>query len=379
MTRKEADHPLTTTIQLKLLPTKEQRQLINKTMDTYIATVNDIVADFRAMDKTDKRTTKDVAADLPSCLKNQCIKDAKSIFRKYRKACRKADKWNKKHPDEPKSASCSILKKPASIWNNQNYTVGKDRIGFPVFLNGKSSRIQVRAIVPTGQLEQLNALKKGTLRITPKGGKLTAQIAVEHPEPEVSGNGVMGVDLGLKIPAVCSTDTGKVRFVGNGRKNKYLRRKFRSDRKRLGKAKKLNAIRKSRNKEQRIMRDIDHKISREIVNFAIDNHVAVIRMERLAGIRATARTSRKNEKNLHTWSFYRLARYIEYKAALAGIRVEYVNPAYTSQVCPVCGRRNHARDRKYTCSCGFHGHRDIVGAVNIRNAVPVADGNSLPA
>lgn len=379
MTGKELENPLTTTIQLKLLPTREQRTLIHRTMDAYIVTVNDIVADFRAMDKTDKRTSKDVAAVLPSCLKNQCIKDAKSIFRKYRKACQKAAAWNKRYPDEPKTATCPVLRKQASIWNNQNYTIEADRIGFPVFHGGKSTKIWVRVIIPSEQMELLSARKNGTLRITPKGDKLIAQIAIEHPEPEPSGKGVMGVDLGLKIPAVCVTDAGKVRFVGNGRKNKYLRRKFRSDRKRLGKSKKLNAIRKRRNKEQRIMRDIDHKISREIVNFAVDNHVAVIRMEQLAGICATARTSRKNKKNLHTWSFYRLAHYIEYKAAIAGIRMEYVNPAYTSQICPVCGRKNHAKDRKYVCSCGFHGHRDLVGAVNIRNAVPVADGNSLPA
>lgn len=379
MTYNGLDTSVTTTIQLKLLPTKEQRQLISTTMNTYIATVNGIVADFRTMDKTDKRTSKDVAAVIPSCLKNQCIKDAKSIFKKYKKVCREVDKWNNKHPNEPKSATCPILRKPASIWNNQNYSIEEDRIGFPVFQNGKSTKIYVRAIIPSELLDLLNTLKKGTLRITPKGDKLIAQIAVEHQEAEASGNGAMGVDLGLKVPAVCVTDTGKVRFSGNGRKNKYLKRKFRSDRKRLGKAKKLNAIRKSRNKEQRIMRDIDHKISREIVNFAKDNHVAVIRMEQLANIRATARTSRKNEKNLHTWSFYRLAHYIEYKAALAGICVEYVNPAYTSQICPVCGKKNHAKDRKYICSCGFHGHRDIVGAVNIRNAVPVTDGNSLSA
>jgi len=44
MTKKDPDISLTTTIQLKLLPTKEQRQLTDTTMDTYIATVNDIVA-----------------------------------------------------------------------------------------------------------------------------------------------------------------------------------------------------------------------------------------------------------------------------------------------------------------------------------------------
>lgn len=369
-----------TTMQLKLLPTKEYRQLIQNAMNDYIATVNNIVADFRAQDKTDKRTSKDIKAELPSCLKNQAISDAKSIFKKYKKACREADRWNKKHPDEePKEATCPVLRKPACIWNNQNYSISAGEIAFPVWIHGKSTKIHVKASIPEEHLETLKNCKKGTLRLTPKGNKLIAQISMENEPINNEFVGIMGVDLGLKIPAVCVTDTGKVRFLGNGRKNKYLKRKFRADRKRLGKAKKLNAIRKSRNKEQRIMRDIDHKISREIVNFAKDNHIAVIRMEQLTNIRAAARTSRKNEKNLHTWSFYRLAQYIEYKAALAGIHVEYVNPAYTSQICPVCGKHNHAKDRKYQCSCGFHGHRDIVGAVNIRNTAPVADGNSLSA
>ncbi|WP_245692560.1 transposase [Sporomusa acidovorans] len=95
-------------------------------------------------------------------------------------------------------------------------------------------------------------------------------------------------------------------------------------------------------------------------------------------MRQTARTSRKNEKNLHNWSFYRLATFIEYKAIQAGIKVEYVNPQYTSQKCPVCGALNKASDRKYTCGCGFRGHRDRVGALNIISA-PVIDGNSLSA
>ena len=48
------------------------------------------------------------------------------------------------------------------------------------------------------------------------------------------------------------------------------------------------------------MKDQDHKISRQIVNFAIENNVSIIRLENLTNIRNTARTSRKNEKNLHT-------------------------------------------------------------------------------
>ncbi|WP_028596826.1 RNA-guided endonuclease TnpB family protein, partial [Paenibacillus assamensis] len=112
--------------------------------------------------------------------------------------------------------------------------------------------------------------------------------------------------------------------------------------------------------------------------FAVENKVSVIRLEQLANIRQTTRTSRKNEKNLHTWSFYRLSSYIEYKANLAGIKVEYVNPAYTSQICPKCSEKNKAIDRRYMCACGFKKHRDVVGAMNIRYA-PVVGGNSQSA
>ncbi|MGG3998178.1 transposase, partial [Aneurinibacillus thermoaerophilus] len=220
--------------------------------------------------------------------------------------------------------------------------------------------------------------KLGTLRITQKSGKWIAQISVTIPTGEGTGLKVMGVDLGLKVPAVAVTDDEKVRFFGNGRQNKYMKRKFRSVRKALGKKKKLNAIRKLDDKEQRWMKDQDHKVSRAIVDFAKENKISIIRLERLANIRQTARTSRKNEKNLHSWSFYRLSQFIEYKAKLVGIKVEYVNPAYTSQTCPQCSVRNKAQDRKYKCECGFEKHRDVVGAMNIRYA-PVIDGNSQSA
>ncbi|RXM74990.1 RNA-guided endonuclease TnpB family protein, partial [Clostridium tetani] len=124
-----------------------------------------------------------------------------------------------------------------------------------------------------------------------------------------------------------------VKFFGNGRQNKYIKRKYRSLRKKLGKAKKINKIKSINDKEQRYMKDQDHKISRGIVNFAIQNNISVIRLEKLTNIRNTAKTNRKNEKNLHTWSFYRLAQYIEYKALLEGIKIEYVNPCNTSKQC----------------------------------------------
>lgn len=41
----------------------------------------------------------------------------------------------------------------------------------------------------------------------------------------------------------------------------------------------MNAIRKLDDKEQRWMKDKDHKVSREIVHFAVENKASVIRLE----------------------------------------------------------------------------------------------------
>ncbi|MCS4193465.1 transposase [Salinibacter ruber] len=68
---------------------------------------------------------------------------------------------------------------------------------------------------------------------------------------------------------------------------------------------------------------------------------------------------------------------IEYKARLVGITVERIDEAHTSQECPQCGHRKKPSGREYTCSeCSFHGHRDVVGAANIRRKYVGSDGQT---
>ena len=355
----------TLTVKIKIQPSKEQEQLLIKSSKEYIKVINELVAEMVEDKKSTGKTSKDVKASLNSAVKNQAIKDAKSIF---------ATKVKK-----TKYKIIPVLKKPVIVWNNQNYSIGEGFISFPIIVNNKSTRIKIKGLIDD-YAKKLLFSKLGTLRITKKSNKWVAQIAVtlQIDEKGNVNNKVMGVDVGLKIPAVAVIEGGKTRFFGNGRENKYNKRKFRSKRKKLGKVKKLNAVEKLNDKEQRWMKDKDHKVSREIVQFAKSNNVSIIRLEKLTNIRNTAKTSRKNEKNLHTWSFYRLAQFIEYKANLEGIKVEYVDPKYTSQKCPICSELNHAKDRKYSCKCGFKGHRDVVGALNIINAT-VIDGKSLSA
>ncbi len=362
------------TVKFKIILRKEQVKLIESISKEYIYTVNNIVSSILQSEERIELSSKNVLANMPSAVKNQAIRDAKSICTKYKKAVKANSKLS---TDKQKTINVPTLRKPVCIWNNQNYSLKDGILSFPVMLDGKSKRIQTRTIMTDYQLKQLKG-HLGALRITKKGTKYMAQISVEKASSVVKGDAVMGVDLGLKVPAVAVVNLGKTNFFGNGRENKYIKRKHRAKRKKLGKTKRLKAIKNLDDKEQRWMKNKDHKISRQIINFAVKNNVSVIRLEKLTNIRNTARTSRKNEKNLHTWSFYRLSQFIEYKARLEGIAIEYVDPKYTSQICPKCGTQNKAKDRKYNCSCGYHTHRDRVGAMNIINA-PVVDGKSLSA
>lgn len=356
---------------IKLYPGHHLRSLIMRAMHLYCDTVNNLVTAAAAGEDISSYSSKTVNAELPSAVKNQCIRDARSIVRKYYKTCHQAVLQNRasaKRGKNPwaKAPKLPVLRRPVYYVNNQNFKLYENRIDVPFVENEKCKRFSIKIKMTDRQKQILSDVKCGTMRIVLKNHKLLAQITYEYTEAALRSDGsVMGVDLGIKCPAVSYCSDGSVKFYGNGRKNRYMRRHFRYLRKRLQKKKKMKAVRRIGNKEQRVMRDIDHKISHDIVSEAIRRNVRVIKLEQLQNVRQATRTSRKNNSSLHSWSFYRLAQYIEYKARRAGIKVVYVNPSYTSQRCPICGKHNHASDRTYVCECGFHGHRDIVGAYNI--------------
>ncbi|GED33491.1 transposase [Brevibacillus centrosporus] len=347
------------TVKIRFFP--EDPKILRQLGKEYVRVVNQLTEQADRLGAFPKMTTKHVESLLPSAVCNQAIRDAKSVFRKSKKL-----------------GSRPVLKKPVYFINNQNYSISENTIAFPIVVNGYTRKTTFRAMTTNRDWEWLKVAKMGLMRIVEKAGKWYAQIALEIPTNVSNGETIMGIDLGLKVPAVAVTSTGKTRFFGKGRQNKYIRRKYEHRRRNLGKLKKLSAICKLGNKEQRWMKDQNHKISRQIVNMAIQEGIATIRLERLENIRKTARTSRKNKRNLHRWTFYQLQQFISYKANLVGICVEEVNPAYTSQTCPACGEKNKAIDRRYECLCGFNTHRDRVGAINIMHQ-PVTDGHSLSA
>ncbi|MEW5898481.1 MAG: transposase [Bacillota bacterium] len=75
---------------------------------------------------------------------------------------------------------------------------------------------------------------------------------------------------------------------------------------------------------------------------------------------------------MHYRPYYQLRKLIEYKAALAGIRVELVNPDLTTLTCSRCGEvvKNRPKGRWFKCPrCKKIKHVDVNGADNIAQAI----------
>jgi putative transposase len=119
-------------------------------------------------------------------------------------------------------------------------------------------------------------------------------------------------------------------------------------------------------RQKRIRRDIEHKVSRSVVDYSVERRVGSLAIGDVRNVADGVDYNKIANQKISNWSHGQVRRYIEYKAAVAGIQTVLVNEAYTSQTCPNCQRRMKPRGRVYRCpACGFVGHRDIVGASNI--------------
>ena len=207
-------------------------------------------------------------------------------------------------------------------------------------------------------------------------------LSVNMPEQEtrevVKGR-IVGVDLGMKIPAYVALSDSQ--YIGKplGSINDFLkvRKQFQERKERLqkqlainkggkGRTKKMQSLDSFTRKEKNFANTYNHGISKAIIEFAKKYKAEQINVEflKLAG----------NEKEILSstiryWNYCQLQQMIEYKANREGITVKYVDPYLTSQTCSKCGHYEPGQRKGqelFECkSCGEKMNADRNAAFNI--------------
>ena len=189
-------------------------------------------------------------------------------------------------------------------------------------------------------------------------------VDIEEP-PQTDTNDFIGIDLGIVKTAVTSFG-----HIFDGELIEKVRQKYFKVRRSLQKKKTKSAkrrLKKIGRREARFRRNVNHKISKEIVKVAKGTSKGIA-VENLQGIRKQTVRKRQRARH-HSWGFHQLQTFLEYKCKLNGIPFVKVNPKDTSKACSRCGyvsASNRQSQSDFQCrACGFAINADLNAAINI--------------
>ncbi len=234
-----------------------------------------------------------------------------------------------------------------------------------------SGRVLVPFLIGQYQESRLGAIK-GQADLIYRQGTFYLAVTLDVPEPtpdEVTDT--LGVDLGIINLA---TDSSGETFSGQAVEK--TRKRLHSLRQRLQKHGTKSAkrhLKKLSGREARFRKDVNHRISKRIVQKAKAHHQGIA-IEDLRHIRESSEARlRKSQRARHSsWSFWQLRFFLSYKAALAGVPLHTVDPAYTSRTCSVCGhceKANRKSQASFVCQqCSHTDNADRNAAINISRA-----------
>jgi IS605 OrfB family transposase len=259
---------------------------------------------------------------------------------------------------------------PFSMGKNISFK-GPDRVSLSTLVG----RVVVPFITGKYQAERFGWSKGQCDLVLRRDGKWFLLVTVDVPDGiEVPVTDFIGVDLGVENIATDSDGERKSSGPIEGKRIKYAKR-----RRDLGRACKdadrnqrrrcRKALKQTADKEARYRRDINHKIAKDLVAKAKDTGRG-IGLEDLEGIRERLTVNRRQRDRFNGWAHAQLGAFIAYKAQLAGVPVEFIDPAYTSQTCSRCGhceRSNRKSQAEFQCrACGYEQHADVNAARNVR-------------
>ena len=239
----------------------------------------------------------------------------------------------------------------------------KNRIYLPIIVNSDYQKEYIKKVVSKEyKLCASDLVKKN------KDYFIHITFSKEINIPKVNSSfQPIGIDVGINNLAVVSVAQQKnpVKFF-SGKRLLWRKKQLNKLKQKLQKNSNERLLKKVGLKEQRYVNHLNNLISYYIIEKAKSLEKPVIVMEDLTHILETTKV-RKKQRYFHTtWAFKKLQDMVLYKAKWEGIPVVFINPSYTSQICPKCFSTNKRQKHLYKCShCGYQANSDFVGSVNI--------------
>lgn len=225
-----------------------------------------------------------------------------------------------------------------------------------------------------------------------KKNKIFLLLSVTIPKSKVllDNNKYLGVDLGIKNPIVASV-YGEDNFIDFknmirikesifiGSIDQFLKekQKYHIQRKKLqgslkytkgghGRKRKTITLKRLTKKERNWTKNMNHKYSRELIDYALKYNCGNIVMENLSGFNDEV----KNQKFIgRYWSYFELQTMIINKANKYNINVFKIDSRNTSKTCSFCdtiSNDNRKSQSEFECvNCGRNTHADLNATRNI--------------
>ena len=340
------------TLQLKLVPTSEQKIALLETMRAFNAAASHVA-----------RVSFDVKRYSQQTLHRPCYRELRDRFglsaqmavRAIGKAveCFRRDR-----------TVCPVFKDTGAMTYDERLLGWKGPAHVSLLtLQGRVIVAMVYGAYQAGFLPRL----KGQVDLVYRKGTFYLYATIELPEePPIQPGRFLGIDLGIVNLA---TDSDGKRYSGEAIER--VRQRCMTHRRTYQATGTRSAKRRLKTlagKQARFQHAINHTIAKQLVAKAKDTQAALV-LEDLTDIRDRITVRQHQRNRQHNWSFRHLAHCIVYKATRAGVPGVFVDPRNSSRTCSTCGyvdTRNRRSQADFSCiRCGYTRHADINAARNL--------------
>lgn len=210
------------------------------------------------------------------------------------------------------------------IFTYQNIKITNNCIQFPKFIGNIALNTRHQNIKQ--------------VRVITKKSVIVIELIYEAKEQEKckQSDNVLGIDLGINnLMTICGTNVAPI--IINGRALKSINQYYNKEKARLqsiskvynkkNMTKRICALTERRNNK---VKDMLHKASRYVINFAVANNISKIVVGNNKGWKQNVDMGKKTNQTFASIPFERLIAMLTYKAQLVGIDIVVVEESYTS-------------------------------------------------